>query len=146
MQQIATERSDQSLSQHFFMHSVLRPARMAAVKEAQAHVRITLAMTQITTKEAVATRKSVSGVALREQSSKNIFPQALTYSLIRIYTQNPVVTRLLNGKLFLLAETSPVAMNDARAEALCQFYSTILAPRIDDNDLITEGQTIEASR
>ncbi|MEN9357700.1 MAG: Lipopolysaccharide heptosyltransferase 1 [Pseudomonadota bacterium] len=146
MQQIPVQGRWRHIGQHLFMDNIVRPTCVATVEKPQAHVRITFAMPQITPQKTVTTCKPVDrmrGIAQRRQQADS---QVLTHPLIGIHTQHPVVTRLLNGKLFLAAKPAPVTMNHPCAALTGNAERFIRTARIHHDDLIAKSQAVETSR
>src|SRR5438046_1328434 len=66
--------------------------------------------------------------------------------LVGVEAQHPVVLRLVDRVLLLLAEAEPFLLHEARAVAPRDFRGAVAASGIDDHDLVGEGEALEAGR
>ena len=144
MQQIARQITDRHGRHYFFVHRIVRPSRMVAMKQPQTPIGIAFAVTQITTHETVAARESPGHESRCGECGDDRFLQALTHAFIGINTEYPVMSCLFNSKLLLRPEAPPRRLNDPRTVALREFGSAIRAAGINDNDLVAKGNAPQA--
>ncbi len=125
------------------MYRVVRPARRATVEQAQTPVGITFAVLKITPHEAIASRATIGAERRCRQAGENALLQTLTYALIGVDTQDPVVRRLLDGELLHQSEAAPFGFDHTRAVAPGNLDRRIFAGGVDDHDFAAERHTGE---
>src|SRR5688572_6376657 len=144
MHQVALERAGRDREQYFLVHQVVAPACIHAVEEARAPVGIALAVREPAAEETVAPRHAVHRRDRRGERGLDGLGEIGRDVLVGVQAQHPVMARLLDRELLLHAEAEPFLLHHARASALGDLDGAVGRPRVDDYDLVDEGEAVEA--
>mgnify|MGYP006203602661 CR=1 FL=1 len=143
-QQVALECAGGDGEQHLLVHHVVAPARIQAVEEPRAPVRVALAVREPFAEEAVAPRHAVHRRDRRRQRLPDLGRERRRDALVGIHAQHPVVLRLLDGELLLRPVAEPLLLHHPGAELCGDLGRPVGAAGVNHHDLVGERQALQA--
>src|SRR5690349_20399683 len=117
----------------------LFPADLRAIEQSQLSIRIPAAAANPAVLIERASRDEITISFRRMLHGRDRLPQFVRHALIGIETEDPIVFRLLDRKLFLRAKAGPGVYDYSCAAAGGDVPCRVGGVRIDDYDLVGPG-------
>ncbi len=144
VEQIALQAARLLAGYDILVDGILRPARHTAVEQAQVPIRVAFSVPQVAAEEAVAPRHFVGTMRRLLHGGLDAGPQLRAHDLVRIDAEHPVVRRLLDREVLLLAIARPFMAHDPGAAGPGHFDGPVRTARVNDYDFVTPFQRVKA--